>query len=59
MLYQVLGSPPPLWGQGVGKQGDKAYVILGFRVSTISVGTRGEWSEMGVRGGRWEQGMLY
>ena len=50
MLYYVLGSPPPLWGQGVrGSKGSE----LGAR--GIKLGARGsKGSELGARGVSWE-----
>ena len=45
MLHYVLGSPPPLWGQGArGSKGTKR----GVRGSKVS--------KRGVRGGKREQG---
>ena len=43
-----------------GVKGSKAYCILGFRVTTTSVGARGEGAKgsKGVRGAKGSKGML-
>ena len=50
MLYYVLRSPPPLWGQGVRGQAGSEGSKLGVRGSK---GARG--SELGVRRASWER----
>ena len=63
MSYEVYGSPPPLWGQGVrgarGNKESKGYVIPGFRVPTTSVRVRGGVRSVGVRLQGQARGMLY
>ena len=58
MCYTWFKGPHHLFGgKGEGPRGSKgseAYVILGFRVPTTSVGARGE----GVRG-KGEQGICF